>query len=297
MRVVLILLFALNLFALKIEFLDTKILPNKKVGSYKFTGISDIAYDKNRDIFYALSDYGNIFELKISIDTNSGKIKNIEYLKSKRLKDFKKTRIVKKRLDSEGIAIDGDDLLISFEGSSRINRYSKDFKLKSRVKLPKDLAKWTKRDLSGDGFEALTYSKKRGFITLREKPLFLEKKGFHTIFDSHGKICSFRVDPNFKAVTEVEILDDGNLLALFREFSFRHLSFMVAIKKIYINSPKNGICEVKTISILDGSKDGSIDNFEGLTRYKKDLYLMISDDNNNIFQKTILKVFRLKDDR
>ncbi len=287
------LFFALILNAKEIKFLDAFVIPTQKIDGVKFVEVSDIAYDKKNRLFYAVSDKGYIFLLKI--DIRDKKFKGIKLLRGKRLKDFKESRVVKKRLDSEGLALDGDTLLVSFEGSSRINRYSKDFKLLSRVKLPKKLQYWVNRDLSKDGFEALAFSKKRGFITLRERPLFLEKKGFHTIFDSHGKICSFRVDPNFKAVTEIELLGDGNLLALFREFSFKRLSFMIALKEIDINHIKDGICSTKTLALLDGRSDKFVDNFEGLTHYKDNLYIMISDDNNNFFERTILRLFELKE--
>ena len=42
-------------------------------------------------------------------------------------------------------------------------------------------------------------------------------------------------------------------------------------------------------------KGWMIDNFEGLTRVAPHRYLMVSDDNDNFFQKTLLIYFEVKD--
>jgi hypothetical protein len=44
---------------------------------------------------------------------------------------------------------------------------------------------------------------------------------------------------------------------------------------------------------MDSQKGWHIDNFEGLTKVGKNLYLMVSDDNESIFQKTLFVLFEL----
>ncbi len=294
-KIVLMIVFSLSLFGEKVEFLDTKILKSHYVKGLKFTEISDIAYDKKSDLFYALSDRGRIFKLKI--DIKDKKIAKIRYLDAKKLTNRHNKPLSKKKRDSEGMAIVGDEIWISFEGRDRILVYDKDFRYKREVKLPKVLKNMVKRDYSGTGFEALTYSKKYGFITAREVPFDEEPKGCHTIFSKDGVICRFKRDKYKSSLTEFEMMDDGNLLALFRKFSLKKLKFHISLKKIYIASAINGTCKTKELFHLDLFNDGYVDNYEGLTHYKGNMYMMISDDNNNIFQKTYLRLFEIKDDK
>jgi len=296
MRVVFLLFISLFLEAKSIEFLDTKVLKNPTIEGLKFTEISDIAYDKTKNIFYALSDRGRIFKLKI--DIKNEKIGDISYLFAENLKDKKGKNLRKWHKDSESLAIVKDKILISFEGRSKIVKYDKNFNYIKKLKLPKDLNYFVHEDYSEDGFEALTYSKKYGFITAREKPYWNQRaKGYHAIFGKNGEICKIKVDKDRSAITEFEMIGDDLVLGLFRDFSFKRLSFKIFLKTIDLKDQKDGVCKVKELLYLDGFRDEFVDNYEGLTHYKDDLYLMISDDNNNLFQRTILRLFRIKDDK
>jgi hypothetical protein len=296
LKIVLLLCLTLFLNARSIEFLDAKVLDNPKIDGLKFTEISDLAYDKTQDLFYAVSDRGRVFKIKISIVGDE--IKEVNYLEVKTLRGKDNKKLTRRYKDSESLAIVGDKLLISFEGKSRIVKYDKNLNYIKKLKLPKDLKSFVKMDHSSDGFEAMTYSNIYGFITAREKPFWNQRaKGYHAIFGKDGEICKIKVDKYKSAITEFEMMDDGKLLAIFRDFNFKRLSFKIALKMIDIDNPKNGICEVTELAKLDGLKNRFVDNYEGLTHYKDNLYLMISDDNNNLFQRTILRLFRIKDER
>jgi len=54
------------------------------------------------------------------------------------------------------------------------------------------------------------------------------------------------------------------------------------------------ICKSETLAKLDSADGWRLDNSEGLTRVDKNRYLMVSDDNENIFQKTLLVLFEIK---
>jgi len=278
--------------ATTLEFLDSKVLKNPKINGLKFTEISDIAYDKKDDLFYALSDQGSVFTLRIEIKDN--KIGKVKYLDSFRLRGKRGFFLPKRRRDSEGMALVGDRIWISFERRDRIDVYDREFHFIRHLKLPKELKRLTDTDHSGDGFEALTYDKRFGFITAREYPFWQKPKGFHTIYSSTGAICKIKRDKIRSSITEFEMLKDGSLLALFRKFSLREFKFIIKLKRIDILHPVNGVCKTEELVKLDLLRDKYVDNFEGLTHFRDDLYLIISDDNNNIFQKTILRLMRIK---
>ena len=88
-------------------------------------------------------------------------------------------------------------------------------------------------------------------------------------------------------------MDKNRLLILLKEFSFFTRHRVSKLCMINLKKCKNTKCKPKVLAKLD-SKDGwRLDNFEGLTKVGKNLYLVVSDDNNNIFQKTILVLFEL----
>ncbi len=290
---IMVMMFVAYLAATPLTFLDSKTLPVKHINGLKFTEISDIAYDKQNDIFYALSDRGRIFRFKLEI--RADKLGKFKLLDGERLRDQKGHFLRKRRSDSEGLALVGNKIWISFERRDRIDVYDRSYHFVRSLRLPPVLAKMASHDYSGTGFEALSYAPKWGFITAREVPFDEEPLGYHTIFSSKGIICRIKRDKIKSAITEFEMLPDGSLLALFRQFSFKKWAFRITLKRIDINHPRNGICSTETLAMLNPLTDKDVDNFEGLTHYKGDLYLMISDDNENFFQRTIVRLMRIKE--
>ena len=56
---------------------------------------------------------------------------------------------------------------------------------------------------------------------------------------------------------------------------------------------KKRVCQSELLAKLDSIKGWHIDNFEGLCKVGKNRYLMISDDNGSLFQKTLLVLFEI----
>ncbi len=72
-------------------------------------------------------------------------------------------------------------------------------------------------------------------------------------------------------------------------------SFDITLKKVYLRDKKDGVCKSKNLAVFKSSDGWDLDNFEGVTHYMDNIYLMISDDNGNMFQKTILTMFEVLD--
>ena len=54
------------------------------------------------------------------------------------------------------------------------------------------------------------------------------------------------------------------------------------------------MCKTKVLAKFNSSEGWLLDNFEGLARVGKNRYVMISDDNDNFFQQTLLMYFEVK---
>ena len=276
-----------------IKILDSKVLTLARVDGLKFCEISDITYDKSRDIFYALSDKGRIFKLAIEIDEK--KIKSVKALSGDALKDSKGRKLFGKSKDSEGLALVGNSLLVSFERKPRLLLYDDKIHLQKEISLPKPLRDIKNYRGKNHALESLTYDKKYGFITAPEYPLRSQKKGYHDIYTKDGKLCTVKIEDKKHAITEIEMMPDGNLMLLTRKFSLRSFDFETMLLKVDIKNRKNAVCQSEILAWMSTKENWHIDNFEGLTHLHDNLYMMVSDDNNNPFEKTILTLFEVKE--
>jgi hypothetical protein len=283
-----------------IKILDSKIVNISRIDGEKFYGISGIAYDENRDILYAVNDRGRLFSFRVIVKDN--KIIDLKPISGYRLKDEHGRKFLKPKSDSEGLALidDGDKkaLLISFERYPRIMKFDVyGHGKKAKFVLPKRLKNIKNFQGPNGALEALTYHPKYGYLTTGEYPLKGQLYPYHGIYDKNGEVCRFKQDYFGNAVTEFEMLKDGNILVLQRDIDLKKFTINIILKKVYINKIENGICKSKNLALLKSDDGWDLDNFEGLTHYKDNIYFMISDDNGNFFQKTILTMFELLDSK
>jgi len=262
------------------------------VDGNKLSEISDLVYDKNSSILYMLSDRGILFTFKAKFSKDSF---NLKALHSFRLKD-KYSKVLKDdKTDSEGIALDNrGNLYISFERITKIFQFSKNGTLIKEIKLPKGLQNV---ELSSDNksLESLAWHKKYGLITALEYPKAGGNRINQTIYSTSGQEWNFKMENiSRNGISEIEVMDDGNLLILERAFNWFIGDFQVNLVKLYINGCRSGeYCKKEPIAKLKINRFYNMENFEGLTNLGDGKYLLISDDNNNILALTKLVYFKI----
>ncbi len=281
-----------------IHFLDQKVLHYSQIDGQKFSEISDLAYDASTHRLYMVSDEGVLFVFHARFGK---KIEVLEPLKAVPLlkkggKSFKKWR-----RDSEGMTLDGRKrLLISFEGKPKIGWFHKNSnKIGQRIKkytLPKILRSSKHYRSKNKSLEALAWHPRYGVLTVAEWPLKRDDKKRQTVYALNGKQWHFKAEPEPRsAVSAIEVTDDGNLLVIERSFTGLLDPFVVTLKKVYLNRCNKGWCHSEVLLKMDSHKGWDVDNFEGLAKVGKHRYVMISDDNDNFFQKTLLIYFEVKE--
>ena len=281
-----------------IRILDQKVLSYSRIDGIKFSEISDLAYDKTTKMLYMLSDEGKLFVFHAVFGTKIEVLKPVAAAKltKKDGKPFKKWR-----KDSEGMTLDGKGrLLISFEGKPKIGWFHKNSaKIGQRIKKYKTPA--VLRDprhyrSRNKALEALAWHPKYGVLTTAEWPLKRDDKKQQTIYALNGKRWHFKAEAEARSgVSAIEVMDDGNLLVLERSYTGMFDPFVVTLKKVYLNQCRGGWCHTKTLLKMNSHKGWDLDNFEGLARVGKHRYVMVSDDNDNFFQKTLLIYFEVKE--
>jgi len=278
-----------------IELLDQKKINLQQIGQHQFREISDLAYNKSKNLLYMVSDEGVVFTFNAQFET---KIEKLAPLKAFKLLKANGKNFRSYRHDSEGATLDSRNrLIISFEGRPKVARFDTNGRLIHRYKLPYKISKIRFLRHKNKGIEALAYHKHHGLIMATEYPIKKDNKKIQTIYSSDGYEWKFKASSaQNSAVTAIEVMDDGTVLVLERAFSGLFSPLVITLKKVYINKKchKKRLCKDKVLAIMDNSKGWSVDNFEGLAKVDTNRYIMISDDGDNFYQDTVLLYFKIK---
>ncbi len=259
---------------------------------YNFSELSGLAYDSIHKRLYMVSDEGILFAFKASFSNSNVTLQPLSahYLKRKNGKRLKKSK-----RDSEDIVLNKKgEIFIAFEGKPKIAKFRKNgIKIKN-IKLPKVL-KNAKLRSKNKSLESLTFHPKYGFITALEYPQKGDKREYQTLYSTSGKIWHIKLDPIKKnAITAIEVMDDGNLLILERAFLGYFKGYTITLRKVFIHDCKKGICKSQKILQMQSKEGWQLENFEGLAKVGRGRYLLISDDNENPFQRTLLLYLEIK---
>lgn len=252
-------LLAQTLLSTTISLLDTKKL--------KQSELSGLAYRDKR--LYAISNKAELFIYKLKIKEK--KIKRVKLLERLTLRDDRDKKVKKEHSDAEGLYFKKEQLLVSFERKNRVALYTTDAKKIKDIKINKKLRDDKKYIAKNRGLEAVAYSKKYGIVTAPERPL--KKKKYHTIY-AKKKRWKFEAEGS---ITALEFINKDELLVLLRGKSLLLLN---------LSSCENSSCKSQKVAKIEG-------NFEGLTRVRENLYLMV-EDNDAKLQKSKLVLFELK---
>ncbi len=259
------------------------ILDVKKLNFSGVNELSGLVYKNNK--LYAIGDGGILY--RFSIEIKDKKIEKLSLDYAKELRDKHNKKLSKKMSDAEGLAFYKKNLLISFEGENRVDLYSLHAKKIKSIKINKKLLKYSDYDGKNKGLESVAYSKKYGILTAPEIPL--KGKKLHVIY-AKDKVWHFKAKG---VISDMTFISKNKLLILLKEFHLFTMHRVSRVVLLNLKKCKYGSCKAKTIHEFD-SKDGwRLDNFEGITKVKDNLFLVVSDNNHNPFQKTLLVLFEL----
>jgi len=265
----------------KIRILDAKEL---EFHNPKISELSGLVYKKG--YLYALSDQGYLAIFKLTL--HNDKITKLTLVHKYVLR--KKNAALHSH-DSEGLAFKGTDLLISFERKQRVDLYSTKGVKISKMKINKALRDQKEYESKNKGLEGVAYNKKYGIVTAPEKPLKNVDAKFQRLYSRFG-IYKFKAKGS---ITGLEFIDKDNILVLLRQFDYFPLKRVTSLVKVDLSKcTKEHICKSELLAAFSSDKGWNIDNFEGVTKVGKNRYLMVSDDNDNIFQKTLLVLFEIR---
>jgi len=277
-----------------VRILDQREIVLSGVGGRHFSEISDLAYLPEEKSLFMVGDEGILFRFRARFGE---KILELTPLDAGKIRKKSGRKLKKWRRDTEGLAFDGKGrLFVSFEGKPRIARLSRDGRILGYRRLPAALASEKRLWRRNKGLEALVWHPKYGWVTAAEYPVRAADRKIQTLYALSGKRWSFRrgEDPD-SAITALEVLKNGNFLVLERSYSGPLAPYVVTLREVCVDRCRGrALCPTRLLARFDSSEGWLVENFEGLARVGPDRFVMISDDNDSFFQKTVLIYFEVR---
>lgn len=270
---------------------------DKKINGLKLTELSGLAWDEDEGILYAVSDKGYLFHFQPILLKKT--LTSIHYHGAYQLRNREGRKLPSR--DSEGLAllkgrngIKGDsELVIAFERVPSVGRFTSTGEWLGNYILPTPLQQIKNYSYRNTALESVTIHPQFGMLTAPEWPL-RGNKGKIIIYAQNGQQWAFphHPAPN-SAVVALEALPNGSILVLERAFVSKFRPLIISLRHITLSTCQLNTCPLKKIFIFNNSRGWRIDNFEGLTRYRANTFFMVSDNNDNPFQRTLLNYFEI----
>ncbi len=280
----------------KISPLGAVKLRTKSAEGVHITEISALAWDQDEELLYGVTDQGYVHHLRPTFE--NGHLASVELVASYKLHKKSGKRLKGKNRDSEGVfvinaenGVRGDtELVISFERKPQITRFSPQGELIDRYALPSILADKKNYSNANQMLEAVTLHPDKGILTIAQQPM--KGRSNQLLHALSGNSWEYRMEKHKgNGVTAMEALPDGRILFLERAWDSLLSPLIVTLKEGHFSD--EGKLELKVIATLDSSKGWALDNFEGLAHHRGQRFFMVSDDNKNLLQRTLLFYFEL----
>ena len=285
----------------RINILSSFLIKSKTQDSYPITELSDLAWDEDEQLLYAVSDEGLLYHLTLGIKNNH--LGNVKIITALPLRDKQKKPLRGKFSDAEGLSlINGNNgkrgdsqLIISFENKPRIAEYSTNGHFLKKVKTVKKLRKRKYFRAKNKALESVILHPIHGVLTAAEKPLKAKPLEQQTVYSSKGKEWNFAASKvKNSSITALEVISNDKILILERAYNGLLSPVVISLRQLNLDKcDSSSFCETENLARLDTSEGWILDNFEGLTHFRDNQYLMVSDNNNNPLQKTFLVLFEV----
>ena len=277
-------------------------LADAEIAGSRLCGLSGLAWDDAAGVLYAISDRGALFHLSPVFDER-GYLSDLKVLAAHPLQNAAGQPLGRPFNDSEGLALchgdprsPGDtELLVSFETRPRLVRYDPSGRWLGEVPLPAALRNVANYRDSNQSLEAVAIDPQRGILTGSEIALRNDPEGLIRIFSTRGRFWLYPLgSAPGSALVAMEALPGGGWLTLERAFVSAFQPFTISLRR---TEPPlrgtTGLLKVDAVAVFNSDQGWLLDNFEGLARHRERRFFMVSDDNCNGWQSTLLAYFEL----
>ena len=286
-----------------IEWCGTLSLPGEWQDGTPVGGLSGLGWDEDEAMLFLISDRGWLHRARLTFD-GSGELRDYEPLDTYPLRGENGAILASAESDAEALTLENasdgirgnTQLVIGFEGTATGNgkgdaRWQR-FLPSGIASEPANRPEGLLGIQSNGGLEAIASLPRYGLVGGIENPPdgWPEKVTRLFTLDDRQAWRYPLADNANSALTAMESLD-GDLLTLERAYT-PPASIVIRLRRAHINS--DGSVEITELARLSNSDGWSVDNFEGLTHIGEHRYLMVSDDNFSLRQRTLLSCFEVK---
>lgn len=262
-----------------------------QVDGIRVAELSGLAWDADEQLLYAVSDQGQVFHLRVTLD--GSRIAACEPVYAATLTDAANPSAQpRKGFNAEGLALAnaangkrGDtELIVSLEGGGKpgIARFSPAGTLLGRLAVPAPADDASRYRKKGRGLESVAIHPAYGLMTAPESPLAGTPQDRHTLYASgrHWSFARFAPDSRLKGF---EVLPDGRLLVLERTRDGAKDALVASLRRVDLGAcAADGACAAETVAVLPAGPD----NFEGMTLLDQRHILLVADNGGLPTQET-----------
>ncbi|OWV86446.1 hypothetical protein ATY78_23615 [Rhizobium sp. R635] len=267
-----------------------------------FGSLSSIRFRQDQKHFVVVLDTGQWLTGSIKRDVK-GRLSGLSNVEITPMKNSAGRSLEGKGyMDAEGLALDGDRILVSFEQEHRVDVYPDPGFAQSRaiatlpILIPRKMLSYN-RGIETIAVAPASSPLKGGVVIVSERGLDSDGNRLAAILSGplKGQFAVAR-DGSFD-VTDGAFLPNGDLLLLERRFNMAE-GIGMRLRRIKGADIRPGAV-VDGELLLEGDFNSQIDNMEGLDTFQAadgtTHLILISDDNHSILQRNLMLEFRLSD--
>lgn len=283
-----------------IRFLGMLRISPVQVDGLTVSELSALGWDEDAGVLYALSDSARLFHFVPEF--TGDRLTGLRATAGYRLRDVERNRLSGQWADSEGLAlqnarngVSGDtELLVSFEAKMRIAALSPQGRTVRTLTLPPELRDPKIYASNNKRLEAVAVHPELGILTAPEWPLRGAPAGLISIHGlNRGRWQYPLSDAPKSALVALQALPDGTLLSLERSVQFSLVPVVTTSLRRSRPAATGGMLEVEDLAVLSTSDGWRTDNFEGLAWHRDNRFFIVSDDNRQPLQRTLLLYFEV----
>jgi hypothetical protein len=235
----------------------------------------------------AVTDQGELLWLRPEFA--DGRLRDVNFLARYPLRDRHGVSLRGRARDAEGLALLSEDdgasaLAISFEQYPRVERYALDGHWLGSITMPEALLRAARAQSDNRGIEALARLPD-GRLVAGLEYAESSRSALLRLWTSDGLRWTFPARARGGAMVALDTLPDGSLLALERRYLSPLAPLIISIHRLV---PGAGHPTVEAVAQFSSARGWPVDNFEGLAVLDEREFLIVSDDNANPLQHTLL---------
>ena len=275
-------------------------ISHEEVNGLACRELSGLAWDQDAGILYAVSDNGYLVHLRPGIE--NGILTGLGFQAAFLLRDRSGQALPEALADAEGLEIvnghngapDDAELIVSFEQTPRVAAFRPDGTFVRDYPLPPRLQDARVYADANEQLEALALHPAFGLLTIPSRPLAGSDQSLFTIYSLDDRAWRYApLNYQHSAAVALETAADGSLIVVERRYEGFFKPFVSAVRRLLLNSAQPGSAAVEELVQFNREDGWTVDNYEGIARHEGNRYFLVSDDNENPIQRTLLLYFEI----